>query len=208
MYYWGYIRSWKDRQIIQPVRGKAGGHYGNHWPIAVYWRIHVSSALVITNQGHGLSSVRYQVIDSFSTLRPRQNASHFADDVFKRIFLNENCFILILISLKLIPRGPINKKQIMPWRLAIIWTNYSTGYRSIYATFGLSELIQCWFVKLPKETNFNEIWIKMQSFSFKRKYSKISSTLLNKLVDTIDLLNSLRPSDTYIRQWTKHHWFR
>ena len=33
---------------------------------------------------------------------------HFADDIFKWIFLNENVWISIDISLKFVPRGPIN----------------------------------------------------------------------------------------------------
>ena len=42
-----------------------------------------------------------------NTLRPRQNGRHFAD-IFKCIFLNENVWIPIAISLKFIPKGPIN----------------------------------------------------------------------------------------------------
>ena len=38
-----------------------------------------------------------------SALRPRQNGRHFADDTFKRIFLNENIWIPIEISLKFVP---------------------------------------------------------------------------------------------------------
>ena len=45
----------------------------------------------------------------FNTLRPRQNGRHFPDDTFKRIFLNENVRISIKISLKFVPKGPINK---------------------------------------------------------------------------------------------------
>ena len=44
----------------------------------------------------------------FNTLRPRQNVRRFADDTFKRIFLNENVRISIKISLKFVPKGPIN----------------------------------------------------------------------------------------------------
>ena len=55
-----------------------------------------------------------------NTLRPRQNGRHFPDDIFKRIFLNENVWILINISLKFVPRGPINNIptlfQVMAWR--------------------------------------------------------------------------------------------
>ena len=42
----------------------------------------------------------------FNALRPRQNVRHFADDPFKRIFLNET--ISIKISLNFVPKGPIN----------------------------------------------------------------------------------------------------
>ena len=56
----------------------------------------------------------------FNTLRPRQNGRRFADDTFKRIFLNENVRISIKISMKFVPRGPINNNselvQIMAWR--------------------------------------------------------------------------------------------
>ena len=43
-----------------------------------------------------------------NTLRPRQDGHHFADDTFKRIFLNENVRISIKISLKFVAKGPIN----------------------------------------------------------------------------------------------------
>ena len=55
-----------------------------------------------------------------NSLRPRQNGRHFADDNFKGIFVNENIRISIKISLKLVPKGPINNNpalvQIMAWR--------------------------------------------------------------------------------------------
>ena len=55
-----------------------------------------------------------------NTLRPIQNGRHFADDIFKCIFLNENIWIPIKISLKFVPQGPINNipplVQIMAWR--------------------------------------------------------------------------------------------
>ena len=48
------------------------------------------------------------------------NGRHFADDIFKCIFLNENVWIPIKISLKFVPKGPINNipalVQIMAWR--------------------------------------------------------------------------------------------
>ena len=58
-------------------------------------------------------------LQSVNTLRPRQNSRHFPDDISKCIFLNENAWILIKISLKLVLKGPINNPalvQIMVWR--------------------------------------------------------------------------------------------
>ena len=43
-----------------------------------------------------------------NSLRPRRNRRHFADDIFKCTLLNENVLISIKISLKFIPKGPIN----------------------------------------------------------------------------------------------------
>ena len=58
-------------------------------------------------------------LNLFNTLRPRQNGRHFADYIFKRIFFNENVCISIEISLKFVPKGPIDNipalVQIMAW---------------------------------------------------------------------------------------------
>ena len=40
-----------------------------------------------------------------NTLGPRQNGRHFPDNIFKCIFLNENVWILIKISLKFVRKG-------------------------------------------------------------------------------------------------------
>ena len=44
----------------------------------------------------------------FNTLRPRQNGRHLPDDIFKCIFMNENVWISLKISLKFVPKVPIN----------------------------------------------------------------------------------------------------
>ena len=62
----------------------------------------------------------FQIRGEDNTLRPRQNGRHFTDNIFKCIFLNENVWISINISLKFVPKGPINNisalVQIMAWR--------------------------------------------------------------------------------------------
>ena len=53
------------------------------------------------------------------TQPPWQNGRHFADDMFKRKFLNENIWIANKISLKYVPYGLIDMSalvQIMAWR--------------------------------------------------------------------------------------------
>ena len=55
-----------------------------------------------------------------NTLRPGQDGCQFPDDIFKYILLNENIRISIEISLKFVPKAPINNipalVQIMAWR--------------------------------------------------------------------------------------------
>ena len=57
---------------------------------------------------------------TFNTLKPRQNGRRLADDIFERIFLNENIWILINISLNVVPKSQINNfptlVKIMAWR--------------------------------------------------------------------------------------------
>ena len=61
----------------------------------------------------------FNIIFYINTLRPRQNGRYFAEDTFKRIFLNENVWISIKIPLKFVPKGPINDipalVEIMAW---------------------------------------------------------------------------------------------
>ena len=45
----------------------------------------------------------YLTMIQVNPLGPRQNERHFADDTFKRIFMNENVRISTNISLKFVP---------------------------------------------------------------------------------------------------------
>ena len=65
-------------------------------------------------------SIRLCISRWLNILGPRQNGRRFADDIFKCIFVTENVWITIQISLKFAPNGPINNipvlVQIMAWR--------------------------------------------------------------------------------------------
>ena len=85
----------------------------------------------------------------FNTLRPKQNGGNFADDPFKCIFFNETVGILIKISLKFVPKGPINNIPALVQIMAC-GANQATShflnqwwivYWCIYASLGLNELI-------------------------------------------------------------------
>ena len=54
----------------------------------------------------------------FKTLRPRQNGRHCANDTFKTIFMNEDVWNFIEISLKFVPKGPIDNIPAFVWIMA------------------------------------------------------------------------------------------
>ena len=103
-----HLTSMEIRRPLQPSYLHNGIFYTDKMT-SLYW-IRTQEAVAACNM-----SETY-----FNTLRPRQNGRHFADDIFKCIFLNENVWIQIKNSLKFVPQGPINNipalVQIMAWR--------------------------------------------------------------------------------------------
>ena len=74
---------------------------------------------------------------TFNTLRSRQNGRYFTDGIFKRIFVNENVWIAVDISLKFID----SDNGFAPTRRqAIIWIKDGLVYWRIYASLGPNEL--------------------------------------------------------------------
>ena len=53
--------------------------------------------------------------------RAGQNGRHFEDNIFKSLFVNEKFCVLIRISLKIVPKGPLDHNsaltQVMAWHL-------------------------------------------------------------------------------------------
>ena len=131
----------------------------------------------------------YQLYD-INTLRPSQNGRHFADDTFKRIFLNENVGILIKISLKFVPKGPINNipalVQVMAWR--------RPGDKPLTEPMVVRLLTHICVIR-PQWVNTTLVASKEMS--------------LDHLVMKVTCeVNSLRPSDAYMRCLSNHYWFR
>ena len=85
---------------------------------------------------------------STGTLTLRQNGCHF----LKHIFLNENVWILIKISLKFVPKAPINNVpalvQIMAWHLS--------GDKPLSKP--MIAYTVCWYTCRPK-------WVNLMSYT-------------------------------------------
>ena len=90
---------------------------------------------------------------SVNSSPPGQDGRHFPDDIFKCILMNEKFWILIQISLKFVPKGPIdNNPALVKFGLdnglatnrqqAIVWTNADPIHWRIYAALGGGELIK------------------------------------------------------------------
>ena len=92
------------------------------------------------------------------TLGPRQNGRHITDDIFKCILLNKNVWVSIKISLKFVPKGPINNipslVQIMAWRrpgdellsepMMLNLPTYIWVTRPQWVNWTSGDGIQCW----------------------------------------------------------------
>ena len=85
------------------------------WLILNNMALHMDEVMVISKSAFYFPDNHQQIISQASclvnTLRPRQNGTHLADNIFKCIFLNENVWIWIKISLKFVPKGPIDNMQ-------------------------------------------------------------------------------------------------
>ena len=96
---------------------------GNQWNCKLHlltmqlWQICWQSLIYTVWLGH--CCVLCLLLLQINTMRPTQNGRHFPDDIFKCIFLNENVWIFVKISLKFVPKRPINNipalVQMMAW---------------------------------------------------------------------------------------------
>ena len=93
--------------------GRKGFVQQTIWPMTKFFPVYecLLESCVIKSQ------VRAQELTHWGR---EKNRRHFAEPIFKCVFLYENALISIKISLKFIPKGPINNiptlVQIMAWR--------------------------------------------------------------------------------------------
>ena len=128
-----------------------------------------------------------------NTLRQRQNGRHFADDTFKRIFLNVNVIISIEISLKCVSKGPINKipalVQMMAWR--------RPGDKPLSEPMMVRLLTHICVTRPQWVKHLLRLWR-----SHVLEFNHMSQHRCNEpwIWNMILKINWLRPSDAYMRQ--------
>ena len=78
------------------------------------------SSTSIFRHGELIQATSHKGTSQFNSSPHGQNGCHFADDIFKWIFMSEIFFISIQISLKFVPKGVIDNMsalvQVMAWR--------------------------------------------------------------------------------------------
>ena len=111
------IAFWLNRHVIQDgccSLIKSHGTMSSCW-MPIMWKL--ENQLIACQLFN--AKLPFKPMMLVNTLRPRQNGRHFTDDIFKYIILNENVWISIEISLRFLPKGPINNipalVQIMAW---------------------------------------------------------------------------------------------
>ena len=125
---------------------------------------------------HNRYDLKYFMYSQINTLRSRQNGRPFPDDIFKCIFLNENVWVLIKMSLKIVRKVQINNipalVQIMAWCRSMMvsllthivtrfqWVNTMTPEKK---TGGIkqTEFLQMYFRErngLWYDSNFTEVY--------------------------------------------------
>ena len=84
-----YLTAWSDALLLRPW---------SHVPVT-------------DTERASASILKVQLLYSIDSLRPSQNGRHFTDDILEYISLYENWCILIQISLKFVPNGPIDNNN-------------------------------------------------------------------------------------------------
>ena len=156
--YWGFVSPklhvstyrnqqhcwWFQYLVLAAVSPLLSWIYCN---LALNHRHRLSYAIIFSTCNH------LSVTWILNTLRPTQNCRHFADDIFKYIFLNENVWISLKISLIFVLRLklPILQHRFRSW----LGTDQATShylnqfwlvYWCMYVSFSLNELNKSYLI--------------------------------------------------------------
>ena len=89
-----------------------------------------------THKTYNTTKLKKHIVNA---LRPIRNGQHFADDIFKRIFFNENVWISLNISLKFVTGGQNHNIPALI-QISHYLNHWWLVYRRIYASLGFNEL--------------------------------------------------------------------
>ena len=135
--YWPFVRGIHRSTVNSPHKGQwrgalmfslicvwINGWVNNHEAgdlrrCSVHCDVIVMYAISVIENPYIYFYVSSKKNSTLNTLRPRQNGRQFADDILKCVFLIENVWISIKISLKFVSKGPIINSwalvHIMAW---------------------------------------------------------------------------------------------
>ena len=115
------------------------------------WRDYFLSSLLVTHNSQ-LPETYAKYYNLFIAVD--KMASILADDIFKCIFLNEKFCIVIRISLKFVPNGPIDNEwalvQIMAWRF------------TKYLVFGIKKV---WVIKQVSQNGISLLVLQAPKYA-------------------------------------------
>ena len=135
-------RTWKSRitsllrgestgdEWLRPQRASNATRVSMPWRLHEIWNIHgifpdispcrlTDTCLKINADVNNLKAV-LRLKDYRAVCR--QDGRHFADDIFKCIFVSEDVWMSIKISRKFVPKGPIDNKSSLVQVIAWPWT--------------------------------------------------------------------------------------
>ena len=102
--------TWNKMNVIR-CRYRHGWGWYDCYVINAHWITnhgYINVFLVYQQRGYITHAKAYTVRECFNSSPHGQSGRHFADDIFRCIFVNEKFHILIKISLKFVPKGPVD----------------------------------------------------------------------------------------------------
>ena len=147
------------------------------------------------------------------TYPPWTNGHHFANDIFKCIFVNEKFCILIKISLTFVPKWSnwqsssigLDNGLAPNRRQAIIWTNADPINWRIYATLKGGELTHMFIVSVC--LSLSTVWAP-KSFIYQETYEhKITQNLTNYMPQFSLIANYKNFLNSIMKQLSFPYWY-
>ena len=106
-----------------PLKQFCSSHYAQGFYVLQVFLLGICDYIIGLTKivwNHWYGEILWRNLVWLNTLRQRQNGRDFADNIFKCTFLNENVGISISVSLKFVPKCPIDNipalVQLMAWR--------------------------------------------------------------------------------------------